>query len=467
MMSAVHFGVGTADHQCEAFDPRYPDIRDAWERNPGQIARGRATDFWNRYEEDVKLAAGLGCTMFRFSISWARVEPEPGVFNQEALDHYRKLAAIIREAGMEPMVTLLHYVWPLHVDPVDEDFPTRFRDYAVRVIGAMGKRVNWWITINEPSELVFGYLKPWWQHTYRMPPGLPLAATGHDQMENCAKLIRNLFRAHREARRAIKHAHPDAMVGANPLLLGVPAWLQRLVDWRAGRINSYEQMTGHARRISRRTQAKHALERMLGPWPRILTFLPTILASDWWDLGMSGKLAHFLCPADCVGQMDFVGFDYYWGIRTFQIEGFQRLLDAGMGRFERAPVWPAALGTMLRRYGKIYPDLPIVVVENGCVTVADGIDRADYLERHVREIEEASAAGINIAAYLVWSITSNREWGLPFSPHTDFGLYHIDLDTDPELTRQPTPASEVYRRLIASSEAAARRPATPRPAPAD
>jgi Glycosyl hydrolase family 1 len=274
-------------------------------------------------------------------------------------------------------------------------------------------------------------------------------------MENCAKLIRNLFRAHREARRAIKHAYPDAMVGANPLLLGVPGWLQRLVDWRAGRINSYEQMTGHAKRIARRTRAKHALERMLGPWPRILTFLPTILASDWWDLGMSGKLAHFLCPADCVGQMDFVGFDYYWGIRSFQIQGFQRLLDAGMGRFERAPVWPAALGTMLRRYSKIYPNLPIVVVENGCVSMADGVERADYLERHVREVEQAAAAGINIAAYLCWSITSNREWGLPFSPHTDFGLYHIDLDTDPELKRQPTPASEVYRRLIASSEAAA------------
>ena len=77
------FGVATADHQCEAFDPRYPDIRDVWETNPGQTPRGRATDFWNRYQEDIKLAAELGCTMFRFSVSWARVEPSPGVFNQQ------------------------------------------------------------------------------------------------------------------------------------------------------------------------------------------------------------------------------------------------------------------------------------------------------------------------------------------------------------------------------------------------
>ena len=464
MMRPVHFGVATADHQCEAFDPRYPDIRDEWERNAGQIPRGRATDFWNRYQEDVKLAAGLGCTMFRFSVSWARVEPEPGVFNQEALDHYLDLAQAIRAAGMEPMATLLHYVWPLHVEPLAEDFPHRFAAYAEKVVEALGDEVRWWITLNEPSELVFGYLKPWWQHTYRMPPGLPHAATGHDQMESCAKLMRNLFRGHRDARRVIKHSHPDAMVGANPLLLGVPAWLQRLVDWRATRIKSFEQMSGHGRRVARRTRAKRALERMLGPMPRILTFLPTILAADWWNLGMAGKLAHFLCPADCVEQLDFLGFDYYWGIRTFEIEGFQRLLDAGMGRFERAPVWPRALGDMLRRYAGLFPGLPIVVVENGCVSVADGVERADYLERHLREVEEARAAGIPIAAYIVWSITSNREWGLPFSPHTDFGLYHIDLDHDPGLERRPTRAAEVYRRLIASSEAATRRTAEAAPA---
>ena len=459
----MHFGVGTADHQCEAFDDRYPDSRDRWEQNAGQTPRGRATDFWNRYQEDVALAAGLGCTMFRFSVSWARVEPQPGDFNAEALAHYGAVVAAIRAAGMEPMVTLLHYVWPLHVDPLAEDFPHRFRLYTEKVVEALGKQVGWWITLNEPSELVFGYLKPWWQHTYRMPPGLPLAATSHDQMESCARLMRSLFRAHRDARRAIKHADPNAMVGANPLVLGLPAWVQRLIDWRASRISRLEEMVGHGHRIARRTRGKLAMDRLLGPVARILTFLPTVLASDWWNLGMAGKLAHFLCPADCQGQMDFVGFDYYWGIRSFQLGGFQRLLDAGMGHFERAPVWPAALGDMLRRYAGLFDNLPLVVVENGCVTIADGVERADYLEGHVREVETAAAAGCNIAAYLCWSITSNREWGLAFGPQTDFGLYHIDLDTDPSLKREPTPAAETYRRLISTSPTRAARPTSPGP----
>jgi hypothetical protein len=44
-----------------------------------------------------------------------------------------------------------------------------------------------------------------------------------------------------------------------------------------------------------------------------------------------------------------------------------------------------------------------------------------------------------------------REWGLPFSHGSDFGLYNIQLDTDPHLKRVPTPAVEVYKRIIMRS----------------
>ena len=352
---------------------------------------------------------------------------------------------------MEPMVTLMHYVWPLHVDVVDEHFPNRFHAYADRVAAALSHDVHWWITINEPTELVFGFLKPWWQHSYRMPPGLDEHATSHEQMECCAKLMRNLFRANREARRAIKHRDEDAMVGANPLILGIPTWIQSLMDYRAIGISSLEHLAAHGHSVARRTAAKKALHSLLGPIPRILSFLPTVLAADWWNLGLAGKLAHFICPADCVHQMDFVGFDYYWGIRPYHLQAIHRLLDAGMGRFDLAPVWSGALARMLRRYQKLFPHLPLVIVENGSVTTADGVSRAVYLEQHVKVVEKAIADGVDVAAYICWSITSNREWGLPFGPGTDFGLYHVDLDNDAELRRQPTPAAETYRRLIASS----------------
>ena len=54
----LKFGVATADHQCEAYDG-HDDIRDVWERVRGLVPRGKATDFWNRYREDIELARGL------------------------------------------------------------------------------------------------------------------------------------------------------------------------------------------------------------------------------------------------------------------------------------------------------------------------------------------------------------------------------------------------------------------------
>jgi beta-glucosidase len=162
------FGVGTADHQGEAFDPRFPDVWDDWEaahprREPAQECcepRGRATDFWNRYREDVELARGLGCRAFRFSIAWARVEPRPGEFSQESLAHYRELAEAIRAAGMEPVVTLMHFVWPRHVEARgglrSPEFPAWFRAYAARVRDALGDLARYWITVNEPNALAFG-----------------------------------------------------------------------------------------------------------------------------------------------------------------------------------------------------------------------------------------------------------------------------------------------------------------------
>jgi beta-glucosidase/6-phospho-beta-glucosidase/beta-galactosidase len=59
---------------------------------------GIACDHYNRYEEDIRLLADAGLNAYRFSIEWARVEPEEGTFNPEAIEHYRKVIAGSRTA---------------------------------------------------------------------------------------------------------------------------------------------------------------------------------------------------------------------------------------------------------------------------------------------------------------------------------------------------------------------------------
>ena len=482
------FGVGTSDHQCEAFDPRYPDVWDDWEAGhradgaagPSLTPRGRATDFWDRYPEDVELARSLGCSAFRFSIAWARVEPEPGRFSEEALAHYRTLAETIRAAGMEPVVTLMHFVWPRHVEQRGglraPEFPAWFGAYAERVRQALGDLVRYWITINEPNALIFGYLKPFWLARYAWPPGLPSEASDDEQMRASAEVIRHLFLAHRAARRALR-AGPGGegrLVSANTYYLGLPSqlWrftipLMRLVDWRAksekgwseedwvlaeGRLVLHPHLT-EQRRTSRVSAgllktlggAVEAALDLLGG-AKGFAALFSFIGANWWLLGMRGELPEFLCPPECRGEQDYVAFDYYYGTRyLFRIGS---LMDVLLRRYDRAPIWPGGLSQALNYLQGLFPGQPLFVIENGVAGPSSSLKRSVYLWDHLRAIQSARADGVNVIGYLAWSLTTNREWGLPSGPHGDFGLFHIDLDHDEALTRQPTPASQTYEWLV-------------------
>src|SRR5262249_45553086 len=149
----------------------------------------------------------------------------------------------------------------------------------------------------------------------------------------------------------------------------------------------------------------------------------TLVTADWWSLGMAGELSEFLCPPGCPGTQDYVGLDYYWGVSFPWPWRLQRLMDAGRGHFSRAPVWPGGLLRILRRLARWFPDRPIHIMENGSVDQADGVDRPSYLRLHIAEVLKARALGIPVNTYVCWTITSNREWGYPFGPETDFGLF--------------------------------------------
>ena len=454
------FGVATADHQCEAYDPQREDVRDVWEREHQLVMRGEATDFEHRFAEDIELARQMGCTAFRFSIAWSRVEPSPGQFDDAEFDYYRRLIAAIHNAGMAPIVTLHHFTWPVHVQErggmTSHEFTTLYTRYVAEVINRLGKEAHdgVWITFNEPSQLIYGYIKPWWEPQYFVPPGLPQGSTLDDQIEALGSLIRNLFVAHTQARQIIKAASPDALVGANPLLLGLPIWLQRLINWNTTRIKSEADMGKHVARFATPRYSAQALERnpirrLFDPLVKQFSILSTVMASNWWHLGMAGRLPEFLCPPECVGQQDFIGLDYYWGISTLRLNRIRALIEAGMGRFAQAPVWPGALYDHLKYQVSLFPNLPLLVVENGSVDVADNVDRATYIREHVHQLQRAVKGGVDLMGYVCWAITSNREWGLPFDGNSDFGLYHIDLDHDPQLKRIPTPAVMAYRDIIA------------------
>lgn len=449
------WGVGTSDHQCEAWDPAHEDVWDVWERTaPHRRPRGLATDFWHRWEEDVQLAHSLGCNTFRFSIAWARVEPEPGRFDPEAFTHYRRIVDRLRSLDMTPIVTLLHFAWPRHLEGAGglrgPGFPGHFARYAEEAAKRLGPGVGYWITINEPTALPFGFLRPWWQFYDVMPPGT-VGISSADQARNTAHVMRNLFLGHTQARAAIRAVHPGARVGANPFVLGLPTWLQKWLDLRTERTRDPEQMV--KKEVTRVARRPSAIGRLLEGPRKALAVFSTMFNTNWWYLGMAGRLPEFLCPPECAGQLDFVGFDYYWGIPSVRLKDVMQLYDSMRQRFEKAPVHAGGLYRLLKFYSKMFPGRELIVIENGSVESADGVKRGSYIRRHVRQVQRARASRVPVTGYLCWSITSNREWGLPFTPHSDFGLFHVDLDGDPHLTRVPTVAGGMYKEIIAAGGA--------------
>lgn len=176
--------------------------------------------------------------------------------------------------------------------------------------------------------------------------------------------------------------------------------------------------------------------------------LSTMLMTNWWYMGMAGELNDYLCPRGCEHKMDFIGLDYYWGISSLHIERLQRLIDAAYRQFNQAPVYPEGLYNALKDLQHKFPSHPLIIFENGSVKLADGVERAKYIQEHIKQIQRAVRDGMSVEGYICWSVTSNREWDLEFNDASDFGLYHIELDSDPALIRKGTFAANTFEQMI-------------------
>jgi beta-glucosidase len=191
------WGTATAAHQVEGSNVN----SDWWEwehapDSPCTEPSGDACDHWHRYPADIALLAELGFNCYRFSIEWARIEPEEGEFSNSAVDHYRQMCDNCLDHGVDPIVTFHHFTLPRWVaraggwaEPKTIDL---FARYCERAAAALEGRMAAACTINEPNIVaLMGYL------VGVFPPGL------HDP-DLRLQVNDNLIAAHRKAAEVIK-----------------------------------------------------------------------------------------------------------------------------------------------------------------------------------------------------------------------------------------------------------------------
>jgi len=347
------WGTASAAHQVEGGN--WNNDWWLWEQVPdGHCAEpsGDACDHLFRYPADIAMLADLGFNAYRFSIEWARIEPEEGQFSKQWLDHYRRMVATCQEHDVLPVVTFHHFTSPrwVHEDGSWENpaVVDRFARYVERATGALGDVIGAACTINEPNIVaLYGY------RIGVFPPGR--AST-----DARSAAIEHFVAAHHRAVEAIKAGPGNAPVG---LTLSM---------------TDYQAVDGGE------TARDRYRDRMEAP------FLEAARHDDF--LGVQTYSRERIGPAGRLGPEDGV--------------------DVTLMGYE---FWPEALEATIRRAWEVTDHTPIVVTENGIGTTDDA-RRVEYVERALRGVGRCLADGIDVGGYYYWSCLDNFEWLFGYRP---------------------------------------------------
>jgi beta-glucosidase len=344
------WGASTSAHQVEGNNTS----SDLWavENRPGTPLRersGDACDSLHRWPEDLELVARLGLNAYRFSIEWARIEPEYGQPSRAMLAHYRRLITGCLDRSITPVVTLHHFTCPRWFTErggwTAPDAPALFAAYA-RTVAPILTGVPWICTINEPNMVaILGRVLAGQVPAESLAAGLP---------EPDPAVAAGLIRAHQAAR-----AELAAVSGAQ-------------TGWTVANLNA---------------QPADGADD----------------AAAWWrDL----REDQFLAAA--AGD-DFIGVQAY--TRTMVGPDGQVRQGADVRRTLTGwEFYPEALAEAVRHTAAVLSGVPILVTENGIATTDDA-ERIEYVIGAITGLHRAISDGVDVRGYLHWSLLDNYEWG--------------------------------------------------------
>lgn len=413
------WGAATAGHQVEGQNTH----SDVWllEHVEGSLfaePSGDACDSYHRWADDLDLVAGLGLNAYRFSLEWARIEPEPGEFSVAALDHYRRVLEGCHARGLTPIVTFHHFVsprWLLGAGGWEAPATAeRFASYCARAMDHLGDLVGVACTLNEPNLpdllAVLGIAGgpregrahvPMFAHAAQTL-GVDPATIAPFQLTASEDAFEVKLAAHRAGREAIKAVRDDLPVG----------WTLANSDFHA--VPGAESVVAEVRE---RINARYLVASRQDDFVGIQTYNRTLL-------GVDGRPA----PPPEGAVLNSTGEEIY----------------------------PRALESTVREAAEI-AGISVYVTENGLST-DDDAQRVAFFREALTGVARCLADGIDVRGYVAWSLLDNYEWIFGYGPK--FGIAAVDRAT---FERTPKPSAlllgEIARTNGAGVEAAASSPA--------
>lgn len=367
-----------------------------------------AVDHYNRYEEDIRLMADAGLNAYRFSIEWARIEPEEGKFDDAALEHYRRVIDCCKKNRLEPVVTLHHFsspVWLIRKGGWEaETTPADFARYVRYVMERLGGELRYVCTINEANM------------------GVQVAAIAERyKKQMMAQLAR--------AQAADGSVNSEVQMGIN---------LEKMMQDQKAIAEETMQVFGVSKAecfTSPRTphgdalvmeahKAARAVIRAVCPAIKVgltlslhdIQALPggeAAAEKDWDD-----ELTHYL-PA--LEGDDFLGVQNYTRSR-YDASGSMPAPEGAELTQMNYEFYPEGLEHVIRRVARQFHG-DLIVTENG-IAAADDTRRVAFIERALAGVQRCIADGLPVKGYFYWSLLDNFEWQKGYA--MQFGLVAVD-----------------------------------------
>jgi beta-glucosidase len=450
------FGVATAATQIE--DMNIHTDWYAWTEPAAQGGIGHgtfvgdATMGYSKDLDDVGLVAQLGVDSYRFSIEWARIEPQQDVIDEAAIAHYRAELEALRAMGIRPLVTIHHFSNPVWTndphDPTCANGPTatnlcgfgsaggaqivqQMADHAALLAQRFGDLVDEWGTVNEPVIWLFAAYG-----VGQFPPGKNALA---DPVGQFVPPLRDYIAAHAAMYKAIKAN--DTIDADGDGVAAAVGFSMSVADWVPSRKNVPSTDPADIAAQQKLLYLFHYMyvdAALTGAFDSNLDGIPDEMHPEW------------------AGTIDWLGLQYYMRAGVTGDRGlffgitpcFGSMLDLGSCLPAPDPTycsprmgyeaWADGITTVIDQFAQRYPALPLVVTESG-IASNSGRRHAETVVRILEAIERARKHGDDVRGYYHWSLTDNFEWAEGFGPH--FGLYSVDYAS---YARTPTEGADVF-----------------------
>ena len=378
-----------------------------------------AVDHYNRYEEDIHLMAKAGLNTYRFSIEWARIEPEEGKFDQSEIEHYRDVLKCCRDNGIEPVVTMMHFTSPVWVIRnggwENQSTVDAFARYCKYVVSQLGDLMKYVVTINEANMglQVAAIAERYKRQMMEKMKDKKNKQKQDDNMEGTAQvgmnfntMMKNMFWQGFENKKIFKTRKPQNFVSAR-----TPEGDILVMRAHQAARTAMKETCPHL--LIGLSLSLHDIQAVNGGEERA--------AKEWEE-----EFTHYL---PYIKEDDFFGLQNY----TRSIigpDGIQPVPQGAETTQMDYEFYPQALEHVIRRANEEFKsagkEMPILISENGIAT-SDDTRRIAFIDEATKGVAACIADGIPVIGYCHWSLMDNFEWQKGFS--MTFGLIAVVRDT--------------------------------------